>query len=69
MKTILHLKIKRRESFRPFTRVILREALSACFETDHHVPLLLQVCQIRPEQRSRIPAVTRMSKGRGDCRR
>ena len=58
MKDILNLKIKRRESFRPFAPSILREAVSAWFETDDDVPFMMQVFQIREEKRSLIPAVT-----------
>lgn len=58
MKNILNLKIKRRESFRPFAPSILREAVSEWFELDGDVPFMMQVYPIRAEQRSRIPAVT-----------
>ncbi len=58
MKEILNLKIKRRESFRPFAPSILREAVPEWFELDGDVPFMMQVYQIRAEQRSRIPAVT-----------
>jgi carbamoyltransferase len=58
MKDILNLKIKRRESFRPFAPSILREAVSEWFETDDDVPFMMQVFQIREEKRSLIPAVT-----------
>ncbi len=58
MKDILNLKIKRRESFRPFAPSILREAVSEWFELDGDVPFMMQVYPIRVEQRSRIPAVT-----------
>lgn len=58
MKDILNLKIKRRESFRPFAPSILREAVPAWFETDDDVPFMMQVYQIREEKRSLIPAVT-----------
>jgi carbamoyltransferase len=58
MKNILNLKIKRRESFRPFAPSILREAVPDWFETDGDVPFMMQVFQIRPERRSAIPAVT-----------
>ncbi len=58
MKDILNLKIKRRESFRPFAPSILREAVPAWFETDDDVPFMMQVFQIREEKRSLIPAVT-----------
>ncbi len=58
MKDILNLKIKRRESFRPFAPSILREAVPEWFETDDEVPFMMQVFQIRPEKRGEIPAVT-----------
>lgn len=58
MKDILNLKIKRRESFRPFAPSILREAVPDWFEEDDEVPFMMKVFQIREEQRSKIPAVT-----------
>lgn len=58
MKDILNLKIKRRESFRPFAPSILREHVSAWFETEDEVPFMMQVYQIRSERRMDIPAVT-----------
>jgi len=58
MKDILNLKIKRRESFRPFAPSILREYVAEWFEEDDEVPFMMKVFQIRPEQRERIPAVT-----------
>lgn len=58
MKDILNLKIKRRESFRPFAPSVLREAVPDWFETDDDVPFMMQVYLIRPERRSTVPAVT-----------
>jgi carbamoyltransferase len=58
MKETLNLKIKRRESFRPFAPSILRERVAAWFETDYDVPFMLQVYRIREEKRALIPAVT-----------
>lgn len=58
MKDILNLKIKRRESFRPFAPSILRGAVAEWFETDDDVPFMTQVYQIRSGKRSVIPAVT-----------
>jgi len=58
MKDILNLKIKRRESFRPFAPSILREYVAEWFEEDDDVPFMMQVHQIRGEKRSSIPAVT-----------
>jgi len=58
MKDILNLKIKRRESFRPFAPSILREAVPEWFEVDDDVPFMMQVYPIRAEKRAQIPAVT-----------
>ncbi len=58
MKDILNLKIKRRESFRPFAPSVLREAVADWFELDGDVPFMMQVYPIRPERRTSIPAVT-----------
>jgi len=61
MKDILNLKIKRRESFRPFAPSVLREAVEAWFETNYDVPFMLQVYQIREDKRPLIPAVTHVN--------
>ena len=58
MKDILNLKIKRRESFRPFAPSVLREAVPDWFELDGDVPFMMQVYPIRAEKRALIPAVT-----------
>jgi len=58
MKDVLNLKIKRRESFRPFAPSILREAVDDWFEQDHDVPFMMQVFQVRTDKRALIPAVT-----------
>lgn len=58
MKDILNLKIKRRESFRPFAPSVLEEAVGDWFSLDGEVPFMMQVYPIREEQRARIPAVT-----------
>jgi carbamoyltransferase len=58
MKDILNLKIKRRESFRPFAPSILREQVTNWFDVDGDVPFMMQVFSIKHEKRSLIPAVT-----------
>jgi carbamoyltransferase len=58
MKNILNLKIKRRESFRPFAPSVLKEHVADWFEEDGDVPFMMQVYQIRAEKRALIPAVT-----------
>jgi len=58
MKDILNLKIKRRESFRPFAPSIHLEATRDYFEIDYPDPFMLKVYRIKDEKRSVIPAVT-----------
>jgi carbamoyltransferase len=58
MKDILNLKIKRRESFRPFAPSVLREAVHDWFEHDDEVPFMMQVYPILESRRAIIPAVT-----------
>jgi len=58
MKDILNLKIKRRESFRPFAPSILREKVHNWFEQSDDVPFMMQVFQIIKDKRLEIPAVT-----------
>lgn len=58
MKDILNLKIKRRESFRPFAPSILAADVSEWFERVDQVPFMMQVYTIKDEKRKLIPAVT-----------
>lgn len=57
-KEILNLKIKRRESFRPFAPSILKEHADAYFEQADHVPFMEKVYVIQSAKREHIPAVT-----------
>lgn len=57
-KELLNLKIKRRESFRPFAPSILKEQVSKWFELDEPVPFMEKVFPIRKEKQAQIPAVT-----------
>jgi carbamoyltransferase len=57
MKEILNLKIKRRESFRPFAPSILEERVADWFVRTYPDPFMLKVYPIRPEKRAQIPAV------------
>ena len=58
MKDILNLKIKRRESFRPFAPSILKEYVRDWFEEDGDVPFMMQVFQVTSSKRHLIPTVT-----------
>jgi carbamoyltransferase len=57
-KDLLNLKIKRRESFRPFAPSILREYTGEYFTRPDDVPFMEKVFPIRPEKHAVIPAVT-----------
>lgn len=58
VKEILNLKIKRRESFRPFAPSILKEYADEYFEVNDVVPFMEKVFPIRKEKHEIIPAVT-----------
>ena len=53
----VNLKIKFRESFRPFAPAILKERCKEYFELDAESPFMLLVAQVRPDHRV-IPSVT-----------
>lgn len=57
-KELLNLKIKRRESFRPFAPSILKEYVPEYFEYTEDVPFMEKVFPIKPEKHKLIPAVT-----------
>jgi len=58
MREILNLKIKRREPFRPFAPAIIEEFVGDYFTSTHPSPFMLMAREVRPGQRSRIPATT-----------
>jgi len=51
MQKTLNLKIKFRESFRPFAPSVLRSDAAAWFELDGDSPYMLLVADVRPERR------------------
>jgi carbamoyltransferase len=57
-KDLLNLKIKRRESFRPFAPSILKEYVGEYFEKVEEVPFMEKVFPIKKEKQNIIPAVT-----------
>lgn len=57
-KDLLNLKIKRRESFRPFAPSILKEYVEEFFEKNDNVPFMEKVFPIKYEKQKLIPAVT-----------
>ena len=58
MKEILNIKIKRRESFRPFAPSVLRECVSDWFEEDDEVPFMMKVFKVKTQKQTEIKAVT-----------
>jgi carbamoyltransferase len=60
-KNLLNLKIKMRESFRPFAPSILREHVKEWFEIDYDVPFMLQVYPVKKEKTKVIPSVTHVN--------
>ncbi len=51
MQRLLNLKVKFRESFRPFAPSVLREKVGNWFELDDDSPYMLIVADVRPEHR------------------
>jgi carbamoyltransferase len=62
MKDILNVRIKRRESFRPFAPAVLEEAVADWFghagEGPIKAPFMSQVLPVKSDKRGLIPAVT-----------
>ncbi|MBI3336781.1 carbamoyltransferase [Candidatus Peregrinibacteria bacterium] len=54
----VNLKIKFRESFRPFAPTVLEEKASQWFDLDRESPYMLLVADVHPDKREKIPAVT-----------
>ncbi|MFH1862748.1 MAG: carbamoyltransferase, partial [bacterium] len=51
MQAVMNLKIKYRESFRPFAPTVLEEQAPSVFEIDRPSPYMLLVADVRPERR------------------
>ena len=51
MQTVMNLKIKNRESFRPFAPAVLAEDVSEYFEHDADSPYMLMVADVQPSLR------------------
>lgn len=56
MQELMNLKIKFRESFRPFAPSVLREKLSGWFELDEESPYILLVAPVSKNRRREITA-------------
>jgi carbamoyltransferase len=58
MKEHLNSRIKHREGFRPFAPSVLEERAADWFEMPGESPFMLMTCQVKSEQRERVPAIT-----------
>src|SRR5215468_7118476 len=59
MQSVMNLKIKFRESFRPFAPTVLREHVHEWFELDVDSPYMLLVADVQPSRRLPDRAETR----------
>jgi carbamoyltransferase len=55
MQAVMNLKIKFRESFRPFAPAILRDRVADWFEMDADSPYMLLVADVRADRRLPLP--------------
>ena len=55
MQAVMNLKIKFRESFRPFAPAVLREHVNEWFELDDESPYMLLVADVRNDKRLPVP--------------
>jgi carbamoyltransferase len=54
MQKIMNLKIKFRESFRPFAPIVLKEDLKKYFELEHESPYMLLVAPLKKQLRRKL---------------
>jgi carbamoyltransferase len=54
MQRVMNLKVKYRESFRPFAPAVLREHVKDWFELDEDSPYMLLVADVQPRLRRRL---------------
>jgi carbamoyltransferase len=55
MQSVMNLKIKFRESFRPFAPAVTRERVAEWFELDGDSPYMLLVADVRADRRLPVP--------------
>ncbi|HEX6163851.1 MAG TPA: carbamoyltransferase [Vicinamibacterales bacterium] len=56
MQAVMNVKIKFRESFRPFAPAVLREHVADWFELDGESPYMLLVADVKKDRRIPVPA-------------
>lgn len=69
MQSTMNLRIKYRESFRPFAPSVLREEVGRYFELDADSPYMLLVADLRPELRCALSEEQRLLMKDPDLRR
>lgn len=57
-KDRLNARVKHREGFRPFAPATPAERASEFFEIDRESPYMLFICDVRPDRRHLLPAIT-----------
>jgi carbamoyltransferase len=58
MKDRINAEVKYREAFRPFAPSVPREDAQTYFDIHVDSPFMLMVCDVRPDKRSILPAIT-----------
>jgi carbamoyltransferase len=58
MKDKINAEVKHREAYRPFAPSATAESRSRFFEIEVEAPFMLKVCQVRPEFKDKLPAIT-----------
>jgi carbamoyltransferase len=58
MKDVINRRIKFRESFRPFAPVSPEHRAAEVFDHAGPLPYMLATCNVRPEMRAKVPAIT-----------
>lgn len=56
MQTIINLKVKKREAFRPFAPVVLEEDAHLYFDSNQPSPVMLMVYQLKNQLKKTLPA-------------
>ena len=58
MQSVMNLKIKQRESFRPFAPIVMEAHVAEWFCEITYSPYMLMVAQVQAEKQSSLPAIT-----------
>ncbi len=58
MRNYINLKIKQRESFRPFAPVVIEEEAAKYFDIDHSSPFMLFVARVKKSYQHKLAAIT-----------